>query len=152
MFVPGDGFLVAALDKNPNLIAEAMDQRVLLVPPTSLFALCKAVAYGWRAELQARNTAEILQTGRELHKRLAAMARHIHGMGRMLGATVSKYNEFIGSLESQVLTQARRFEELGIGRPDKPVAELHSIGTPLRELVKLAGDASESPSEVEAGS
>ena len=76
MFIPGDSFLAAALDRAPDLMSEAMDRRVLVVTPTTLFALCKAVVYGWRVEEQAANAQEISKLGRELYKRLSVMGGH----------------------------------------------------------------------------
>ena len=112
MFVPGDGYLAAALERQPELLTEAMDKRVVIVTPSTLFALCKAVAYGWRAEDQAANSQEIAKTGRELYKRLSVMGEHVSGLGKALTAAVERFNRFVSSLESQVLTQARRFEDL----------------------------------------
>jgi len=138
MFVPGDGFLAAALDRLPELMAEAMDRRVVLVTPTTLFALCKAVAYGWRAEDQAKNAARIVEVGRELYKRVSVMGAHAGAMGKALESAVGKYNQFVGSLESQVLTQARRFEELSVDHEGKEIAEPAPVEQGVRPLAKLA--------------
>ncbi|MDB5457700.1 MAG: hypothetical protein JWP92_3285 [Caulobacter sp.] len=143
MFVPGDGFLAAALDRLPDLMTEAMDRRVLLVTPTTLFALCKAVAYGWRVEDQAKNAATIVAVGRELYKRVAVMGAHAAAVGKALEQAVGKYNQFVGSLESQVLTQARRFEELSGDHEGKEIGELAPVESAVRPLNKLA--KSESP-------
>jgi DNA recombination protein RmuC len=137
MFVPGDGFLAAALDRLPDLMTEAMDRRVLLVTPTTLFALCKAVAYGWRAEDQAKNAAAIVAVGRELYKRIAVMGAHAGSVGKALEAAVGRYNQFVGSLESQVLTQARRFEDLSVDHEGKEISELTPVENAVRPLVKL---------------
>lgn len=151
MFVPGDGFLAAALDRLPELMAEAMDRRVVLVTPTTLFALCKAVAYGWRAEDQAKNAARIVEVGRELYKRVSVMGAHAGAMGKALESAVGKYNQFVGSLESQVLTQARRFEDLSVDHEGKTIAEPGAIEQGVRPLSKLAaqggvqGGAGQSP-------
>lgn len=145
MFVPGDGFLAAALDRLPDLMTEAMDRRVLLVTPTTLFALCKAVAYGWRAEDQAKNAANIVAVGRELYKRIAVMGAHAGSVGKALEAAVGRYNQFVGSLESQVLTQARRFEDLSVDHEGKEIAELTPVENAVRPLVKLAGEGAEAP-------
>jgi len=139
MFVPGDGFLAAALDRLPELMAEAMDRRVVLVTPTTLFALCKAVAYGWRAEDQAKNAARIVEVGRELYKRVSVMGAHAGAMGKALESAVGKYNQFVGSLESQVLTQARRFEDLSVDHEGKDIAEPAPVETAVRPLTKLNG-------------
>jgi DNA recombination protein RmuC len=138
MFVPGDGFLAAALDRLPELMAEAMDRRVVLVTPTTLFALCKAVAYGWRAEDQAKNAARIVEVGRELYKRVSVMGAHAGAVGKALESAVGKYNQFVGSLESQVLTQARRFEELSVDHEGKEIAEPAAVEQGVRPLTKLA--------------
>jgi len=147
MFVPGDGFLAAALDRLPELMAEAMDRRVVLVTPTTLFALCKAVAYGWRAEDQAKNAARIVEVGRELYKRVSVMGAHAGAMGKALESAVGKYNQFVGSLESQVLTQARRFEDLSVDHEGKKIDEPAAIEQGVRPLSKLAaqGGAGQSP-------
>jgi DNA recombination protein RmuC len=138
MFVPGDGFLSAALERLPDLMTLGMEKRVVLVTPTTLFGLCKVVAYGWRAETQARNAAEVAAVGRELYKRLAVMGGHTAAMGRSLGQAVERYNQFVGSLETQVLSQARRFEELQVDHEGKEIAELAPIEIGVRPLAKLA--------------
>jgi DNA recombination protein RmuC len=138
MFVPGDGFLAAALDRMPDLMSEAMDRRVILVTPTTLFALCKAVAYGWRVEDQAKGAAKTAELGRELYKRLSVMGGHAASLGKALETAVGKYNSFVGSLESQVMTQARRFEELAVDHEGKDIPELEPVETAIRPLAKLA--------------
>jgi DNA recombination protein RmuC len=143
MFVPGDGFLAVALDRLPDLMTEAMERKVVLVTPTTLFALCKAVAYGWRAEDQAKNAARIVEVGRELYKRVSVMGAHAGAMGKALENAVGKYNQFVGSLESQVLTQARRFEDLSVDHEGKDIAEPAAIDQGVRPLTKLAASAGE---------
>ena len=149
MFIPGDSFLVAALERAPDLMVEAMDRRVILVTPTTLFGLCKAVAYGWRVEDQAKNADRIATLGRELYKRIAVMGEHALRLGRALDASVKSYNQFAASLESQVLSQARRFEELQVDHEARAVPELAQIDTGVRELAKLSAEmrASETPAE-----
>ncbi len=138
MFIPGDSFLAAALDRAPDLMSEAMDKRVLLVTPTTLFALCKAVAYGWRVEDQAKGAAKIAELGRELYKRIATMGGHALRLGKSLESSVKSYNEFVGSLESQVLVQARRFEDLAADHVGRDMPALAAIETGLRPLAKLS--------------
>lgn len=134
MFVPSDAFLAAALDHEPDLMTDAMTSRVVIVTPTTLFALCKAVAYGWRAEEQARNAEEVAKLGKELYKRLSVMGAHAAGVGRALDAAVGKYNQFVGSLESQVMVSARRFEDLQVDHEGKELPELAPIETSPRAL------------------
>jgi DNA recombination protein RmuC len=143
MFVPGDGFLAVALERLPDLMTEAMERRVILVTPTTLFALCKAVAYGWRVEKQALNAAEIAGLARELYKRLSVMGGHAQAMGKALEAAVGRYNQFAGSLETQVLTQARRFEDLHVDHQGKDLPQLAPIESAVRPLAKLVGEAGE---------
>ena len=138
MFVPGDGFLAAALERAPDLMAQGLEKRVILVTPTTLFALCKAVAYGWRVEEQHLNARQIADLGRELYKRLSTMGEHAAAMGRALSTAVGKYNDFVGSLESQVLTQARRFEDLKADHPTAKVKDLNGLEASVRPLTKLA--------------
>lgn len=140
MFIPGDSFLAAALERAPELMTEAMDRRVLVVTPTTLFALCKAVVYGWRVEEQAANAQEISKLGRELYKRLSVMGGHAASVGKALEAAVGRYNQFVGSLETQVMTQARRFEDLKVDHEGKEIAELAPVETGIRPLTKLAAD------------
>ena len=141
MFVPGDGFLAPVLDRMPDLMTEAMDRRVILVTPTTLFALCKAVAYGWRVEDQAKGAAKTAELGRELYKRLSVMGGHAAALGKALESAVGRYNSFVGSLESQVMTQARRFEELAVDHEGKELPELGPVETAVRPLSKLAAPA-----------
>ncbi|HST90934.1 MAG TPA: DNA recombination protein RmuC [Brevundimonas sp.] len=134
MFVPGESFLCAALDHEPDLITQAMDARVLIATPTTLFALCKAVAYGWRAEEQAKNAEQVAKLGKELYKRLSVMGGHAAAVGKALDAAVGKYNQFVGSLESQVMVSARRFEDLHVDHEGKDLPELPPVESSPRSL------------------
>jgi len=140
MFVPLDSALAAALDRAPELMNDAMDRRVVIVTPTTLFALCKAVVYGWRVEEQAANAQKIAELGKELYKRIAVMGAHAGSVGKALEAAVSRYNQFVGSLETQVLTQARRFEELKVEHQGRPIETLEALEAAVRPLVKLSED------------
>ncbi|HZZ69999.1 MAG TPA: DNA recombination protein RmuC [Phenylobacterium sp.] len=137
MFVPLDSALAAAVDRAPTLMTEAMDKKVVIVTPTTLFALCKAVVYGWRVEEQAANARTIAELGRELYKRIATMGAHAGSVGKALEAAVARYNQFVGSLETQVLTQARRFEELKVDHEGRKVELLEPLDTAVRPLAKL---------------
>jgi DNA recombination protein RmuC len=149
LFVPGDAFLATALDHEPDLMTHAMMSRVVIVTPTTLFALCKAVAYGWRAEEQAANADRVAALGRELYKRLSVMGGHASAVGRALDTAVGKYNQFVGSLESQVMVSARRFEDLQVDHEGKALSELPPVEASPRAinrpelLVSGTPDASE---------
>jgi DNA recombination protein RmuC len=121
------------------------------VTPTTLFGLCKAVAYGWRVEDQAKNADRIASLGRELYKRIAVMGEHALRLGRSLDASVRTYNQFAASLETQVLTQARRFEELQADHEARPVPELAQVETNVRELSKLSAEMRGPETEPERG-
>ena len=138
MFVPGDAFLAAAAERLPDLYTQAMERRVILAAPSSLFALCKAVSYGWRVEEQHLNAKEIATLGRELYKRLSVMGGHAQAVGKALETAVGRYNQFVGSLETQVLTQARRFENLKVDHEGRQIAELSPLEIAVRPLAKLA--------------
>ena len=140
MFVPGDGFLAMALENLPALMTTAMEKQVIIVTPTTMFALCKAVAYGWRIEGQRQNADQIARLGRELYKRLSVMGGHVQVMGKALETAVGGYNKFVGSLETQVLTQARRFEELQADHEGRTVVELAPVEAAIRPLARLAPD------------
>ncbi|HEY0052549.1 MAG TPA: DNA recombination protein RmuC, partial [Caulobacteraceae bacterium] len=134
MFVPGDAFLCAALDHEPDLMTQAMAARVVIVTPTTLFALCKAVAYGWRAEEQAANADAVAKLGKELYRRLSTMGAHAASVGKALEAAVSRYNQFVGSLESQVMVSAKRFEDLAVDHEGKELPALPVVETTPRTL------------------
>lgn len=136
LFVPSDAFLSAALDHEPDLLSDAMASRVVIVTPSTLFALCKAVAYGWRAEEQSRNAEEVAKLGRELYKRLSVMGAHAADVGTALARAVGKYNQFVGSLESQVMVSARRFEDLHVDHEGKELPQLVPVEPTPRPLAR----------------
>ena len=130
--MPGDQFLTAALQENPALIDDALRQNVMLATPTSLVALLKIVAYGWKQSALAENAAEIRQLGEDVYRRLAVFGEHLGKLGKSLGMSVDSFNKAVGSLEQQVMPAARRFPELGLRvsrelEPLEPVADLTRI-------------------------
>lgn len=115
MFIPGEHFLSAALEHDPTLWDYAFDKRVLLATPTNLIAIARTVAAVWRQETLAKEARQIGELGKELHSRLATMVQHMERMGRNLSTANISYNQMVGSFESQVMTQAKRLEALGVG-------------------------------------
>jgi len=137
MYIPGEHFLTAALEQDEGLWEWAFERRVLLATPTNLVAIARTVAGVWRQEKLAEQAAEIARLGKELHSRLATMGGHVARLGRHLGVATGAYNDFVGSLESQVLTQAKRFEALEVSDGTKEIEPLPVIDTSPRQLTKL---------------
>ncbi len=123
MFVPGEVFLSAALEADPALLEHAFGLDVVIATPTTLVALLRTVAYAWRQEALARNTAEVHALGRELHGRLAVLSGHLARLGRSLDGSVRSFNETVSSLESRVLVSARRFADLSVTSADLEAPE-----------------------------
>ncbi|MEJ2516113.1 MAG: DNA recombination protein RmuC [Gammaproteobacteria bacterium] len=131
LFIPGDQFLSAALSRDAGLLDEALSQHVILATPTSLVALLKAVAYGWRQVVLAENARQVRDLATELHRRLATFTEHLARVGKNLSGSVDAYNAAVGSLERSVLPGARRIVELGV-QENKELADLPDIETRTR--------------------
>jgi DNA recombination protein RmuC len=133
MFVPGESFLQAACSVDNTLIEQAMQNRVVPASPTTLVALLRAVAYGWRQEQIAENAQQISDLGRQLYERVRTFAGHMGNVGKRLDSAAEAYNQAVGSLESRVLPMARRFQELGAASGAE-IAELEPADTRARQL------------------
>jgi DNA recombination protein RmuC len=143
MYIPGEHFLTAALERDAGLWDWAFERRVLLATPTNLVAIARTVASVWQQEKLAEAAGEIAALGKELHSRLATMAQHMEKVGKNLSTANSAYNQMVGSFESQVLTQARRFETLG-ARSAKDMPMPPMVEASPRPLTKIAGGKSPS--------
>ncbi|MBA2919795.1 MULTISPECIES: DNA recombination protein RmuC [Sphingomonas] len=141
MYIPGEHFLTAALEQDDKLWERAFEGKVLLATPTNLVAIARTVASVWRQEKLAEQAAEIAALGKELHSRLATMGSHVARLGRNLELANGAYNSFVGSLESQVMSQAKRFEALEVSGA-KEVEALPVIESSPRPLTKLVSTAS----------
>ena len=144
MFLPGEHFFGAALEQDPGLIEYGVDQGVIVASPTTLIALLRAVAYGWRQEKLADNARAISELGRSLHERIAKMGEHFGKVGTHLDRAVGAYNDTVGSLESRVLVSARRFQELGAAGSTE-IEEVSVVERATRKLNAPALEASEDP-------
>ena len=117
-FLPSDALLQAALQEIPDLHEYANRRGIVLASPSVLIPMLRTVALAWRQEAVARSATEVAALGRDLHKRLGTLADNLDKMGRSLTSTVRAYNSALGSLETRVLVQARRFEHLGVTADD----------------------------------
>jgi DNA recombination protein RmuC len=134
MFIPGENFYAAAVERDPSLFEDAAAQRVIIATPATLIALAKAVAFGWRQEKVAENAQHVHDLGRELYRRMTVMAEHIQGCGGSLAKAVKGFNDFIGSLEHSVMPQARRFTELEVEGTATPIPVLGHVDVEPRLL------------------
>lgn len=146
LFIPGEGFLYPALQRRPTLLEDAMTCGVVIATPTTLISLLKVIALGWRQEQLAQNAQRISKLGRELHERLCTALEHVERLGSSLEKSVKAYNDLVGSLESRVLSSARKFEEWGAGAPGSLPEQIERIDSAPRQprlATPLAPDAAE---------
>ena len=143
MFIPGEHFLAAAAERAPDLIETAYRNGVIIASTINMLALAKVMAGMWRQEALAAQAHEIGEAGKELYKRLSTMGAHISRLGKNLNQATGAYNDFIGSLESQVLTQAKRFEALKIETGGRTIEPLPVAETTVRPLTKLGNQDEE---------
>ena len=134
LFIPGEIFYTAALQQDPELIEAGVGERVLITSPTSLIALLRAVAYGWRQEKLADNAREISDLGRNLYDCLAKLSEHFAKVGERLDQAVKAYNQALASLENRVLPGARKFKELGAASSAGDIDRLEPVDNAVRQI------------------
>ncbi len=133
LFLPGESFFSAALEQDRTLLEDGMQKRVVIATPTTLIALLRAVAFGWRQEQITQNAQAISELGKDLYDRVRSFLGHFEGVGSALKRATENYNRAVGSLESRVLTAARKFKELGAATGDE-LNELEPIDETTRQL------------------
>jgi DNA recombination protein RmuC len=134
LFLPGEVFFSAALERDPSLIEFGANRRIILATPTTLIALLHAVSYGWKQEKLAQNALAISQLGQELYKRLSDMGGHFSGLGRSLNACVNAFNKVAGNIETRVFVTARRFNDLGAAAAGVEIEPLEQVEQIARDI------------------
>ena len=138
LFLPGENLFSSALDYDPTLIELGVENKVLIATPTTLIALLKAVAYGWKQETLEENANKIAMLGSELYERLCSMGEHFEGLGKELNSAVKKYNDTLSSLESRVYVSARKLKEMGVSSAkDKELPGPESVNETARNARKI---------------
>jgi DNA recombination protein RmuC len=140
LFLPGEMFFSAALEQDAELIEFGVGEKVIPATPTTLIAMLRAIAYGWKQEALARNAQEICELGHQLHDRIATLANHWSRVGKSLGDAVGAYNSAVASLESRVLVSARRFKALNAVPDGHEIGEVGQVETLPRALPELEGE------------
>jgi DNA recombination protein RmuC len=151
MFVPGEHFLAAAAERAPELIESAFRNGVIVASTINMLALAKIMAGMWRQETLAAQAQEIAAEGKELHARLQSMGAHVFSLGRNLRLATDSYNDFVGSLDRKVMSQAKRFEELKVAVGNKPIVDLPTVDfTPKISTKLLDQGSSDDESQIAA--
>lgn len=150
MFVPAEPFLTAALDQDSSLFEHAFARNVIIATPSTLVALLRTVGHAWRQDQLANEAQQIFAVGKELHKRLGTAGDHLSRLGKSLNSTVENYNKFARSLDTQVVTQARRFSALqGLEPVIDGAKPVEALATPPQKS-DLYSESTERPDDTPA--
>jgi DNA recombination protein RmuC len=133
LFLPGESFFSAALEQDRTLLEDGWQKHVVVATPTTLVALLRAVAFGWRQEQIEQNAREISTLGKDLYDRVRNFLGHFEGVGSSLKKATDNYNRAVGSLESRVLPSVRKFKELGAATGDA-ITEIEPVDETTRGL------------------
>ncbi len=126
MFIPGESFLSAALAVDHTLIEDGMENKVIIATPTTLIALLRAVAFGWRQEQISKHAEEIATLGKEIYDRFEPFLQHVNRTGTCLSEATESFNKMIMSLEHRIMVSVRKFKELGASG-DKQLPEVRPV-------------------------
>lgn len=113
MFLPGEVFFSAALQRDPKLIEYGIQRKIILATPTTLISLLKTVAYSWKQEKTTKNIQKIQKLGGDLHDRFATFTEHLIKVRKGLSNTLDAYDDLVGSYENRLLVTARKIQTLG---------------------------------------
>jgi DNA recombination protein RmuC len=135
LFIPGDQFLTAALQQDPALLEDALNNNIVLATPSSLIAMLRAVAFGWRQATFSQNAEQIRSLGEELYTRISTLTEHFSRLGQSLNGSIDHFNKAIGSLEKQLIPSARKMHELGISakKDPAPLEPIERVTRPTRD-------------------
>lgn len=133
LFIPGEHFLSAALERDQKLLEDAIQQNIILATPTNFIALLRTISYGWKQQSLADNAIEIRELGEALYKRLNVFTSHLAKLGSNLSNTVDSFNKTVGSLERQVIPSGKRFLDMGIRAKDE-INSVPEIATQIRNV------------------
>ena len=139
LFIPGEHFLSAALERDQKLLEDAIQQNIILATPTNFIALLRTISYGWKQQALADNAIEIRELGETLYKRLNVFTSHLAKLGSNLSNTVDSFNKTVGSLERQVIPSGKRFLDMGIRAKDE-INSVPEIMTQIRDVKKESDD------------
>lgn len=134
LFLPGEVFFSAALAEDPSLIEVGVQEKVILATPTTLIALLRAVAFGWRQEKMTESAQDISKIGKELYKRISDMGDHFSKLGRNIHGVVDAYNQSVGTLEKRVLVSARKLKDLSVVGHDQELENISAVEKTVRDI------------------
>jgi DNA recombination protein RmuC len=138
-FMPSEAALHAAFEAEPSLYDYALEQKILIATPTTLVGLLRTVELGWRQEQIAEQAQEIASASRELHSRMGAFLEHFAKAGRQLNSATKSFDDAVGSLESRIMPQLRRIEEMGAAS-GKELEEPHRVDRAVRPILAEVND------------
>ncbi len=134
LFLPAEAFFSSALDIDPTLLEQGALKNIIIATPTTLIAILKAIAFGWKQESMSKSAKEIARIGKELHERLTTMNSHFSKLGKSISSSVDAYNQAISSFESRVLVSARKLKEMGISSDKSDETLLEEVNKTTRSL------------------